>query len=406
GGGVFLRGFFDWMLQKANDSGLYCGNAVIIRSKTKGVDPLSRQDYLYTQVARDGENSDITLIDCIVGSMNPADDPEAFKALAGATELETVVSNTTESGIVYKYCEYSEHNIPDSFPARLTRLLYERFRKGLGGLLIVPCELIENNGETLRKIVEKHATDWQLGSEFISWMYASCSFRNTLVDRIVSGKATEEFELPYVDNAVNTGEYFHLWVIDGDEDERLPFRDVGMNLKWVKDINEYRTLKVRILNGAHTAMIPYALLCGVQTVGECMTDRRTRSHLSACLEEIIVSLGEDRRMAAEEYAASVIKRFENPYICHRCEAISLNSVSKFAVRVLPSILKYREIIGQYPKQLMFSFAQLIKFYKQGSPRDDEEVVDFMRRASVSEILDRCDLWGGDISDLAPYILIY
>lgn len=404
GGGVFLRGFFDWMLQKCNDAGIYNGNATVIRAKTRGADPLAEQKYLYTHVARDGENCDITLIDSIEGSLNPTDSPEAFLALATAPTLETVISNTTEAGIVYEYCGFTESSVPDFFPARLTRLLYERYNAQLPGLLILPCELIENNGTALLGIVKKHAADWKLGADFDAWLDRECSFRNTLVDRIVSGKTDEKLPLTYVDNAVNTSEFFHLWVIEGEEDPRLPFRSIGMNIKWVPDVNEYRTLKVRILNGAHTSMIPFALLSGVETVGDCMRTPVTRNHLTACLfDEIIPSLGEEKLAEATEYAGDVIKRFENPYICHRCEAISLNSVSKFKVRVLPSILEYRERYGKSPKNLIFSFAQLIKFYKDGTPKDEDNVIAFMRRASLNEILTNVELWGSDLSYLTEDI---
>lgn len=400
GGGVFLRGFFDWMLQKANDSGIYNGNATVIRAKTRGSDPLAEQNYTYTHIARDGENCDITVIDSINGSLNPSDTPESFLRLAVSQALETVVSNTTEAGIVYEYCEFTENSVPETFPARLTRLLYERYRNGLSGLLILPCELIERNGDTLYGIVKKHAEDWKLGEAFIAWTKRECSFRNTLVDRIVSGRTDEKIELPYTDNAVNTSEFFHLWVIEGEEDSRLPFTKIGMNIKWVKDVDEYRTLKVRILNGAHTSMIPFALLSGVETVGECMKTPVTRNHLTACLfDEIIPSLGEEKAEEAKAYAHEVIRRFENQYICHRCEAISLNSVSKFKVRVLPSILEYRERYGKSPVNLLFSFAQLIKFYKEGSPKDDEKTVALMREASVPEILASTELWGMDLSYL-------
>ena len=400
GGGVFLRGFFDWMLQKANDVGEYNGNATVIRAKTRGTDPLAEQNYLYTHVARDGENCDVTLIDSIAGSLNPSESPEDFFALAASPTLETVVSNTTEAGIVYESCGFTEDSVPESFPARLTRLLYERYRAGLSGLLILPCELIENNGTALLEIVKKHADDWKLGAGFDAWLNSECSFRNTLVDRIVSGKTDEKIDLPYTDNAVNTSEFFHLWVIEGAEDSRLPFASLGMNIKWVPDVNEYRTLKVRILNGAHTSMIPHALLSGVETVRECMKNKITRSHLTACLfDEIIPSLGDDKLTEATEYAMDVIKRFENPYICHRCEAISLNSVSKFKVRVLPSILEYRERHGKSPRHLIFSFAQLLKFYKEGSPKDDERVIAFIRVSSTKEILSNADLWGSDLSYL-------
>ena len=404
GGGVFLRGFFDWMLQKANDAGLYNGNATVIRAKTRGEDPLAAQNYLYTHLSRDAKNNYITLVDSIETSISPADHPEDFFSLARSPELETVVSNTTEAGIFYQYCDFEENTVPETYPARLTRLLHERFKADLSGLLILPCELIENNASTLLDIVKKHATDWALPTEFFAWLETECSFRNTLVDRIVSGAPDSEIDLPYTDNAVNTGEFFHLWVIEGEPDSRLPFADIGLNIKWVKDVNEYRTLKVRILNGAHTSMIPFALLNGVETVGECMTAEVTRKHLTSCLfEEIIPSLGEDKKSVAEDYAASVITRFENPYIHHRCAAISLNSVSKFKVRVLPSILEYRERYGKSPKNLVFSLAQLIKFYKVGAPKDDEKVIAFIKENSVKDILANTDFWGEDISYLTEEV---
>ena len=403
GGGVFLRGFFDWMLQKANDAGVDCGNAVIIRARTTGADPLEKQNFMYTHVARDGEHTDVTVIDSIGGSINPAESYGDFLALARLPELNAVVSNTTEAGIVYECCEYPNESAPASFPARLCALLYERWRAGLGGLLVLPCELIENNGSVLLGIVRKHAEDWALPEAFLSWLSSECSFRNTLVDRIVSGKTDEKIPLEWEDGEVNTSEYFHLFVIEGEEDARLPFARLGMNVKWVKDVNEYRTLKVRILNGAHTSMIPYALLCGVETVGECMRNETVRRHLEACLSEIIASLGKTKRDEAEAYAASVVTRFENPFICHRCEAISLNSVSKFKVRVLPSILEFYERFGRYPEALVFSFAMLIKFYKQGAPKDGSEVIALMKRASVAELLSNEELWGADVSVLAPLV---
>lgn len=399
GGGVFLRGFFDWMLCKANSEG-YNGNVVVIRAKTHGTDPLAAQNYMYTHIARDGENYDASLIDCIETSLNPADDGKAFLELARTPELELIVSNTTEAGIAYEKCELNLNALPLSYPARLTVFLYTRYQASLNGLLILPCELIEQNGDILHKYVLQHAEDWNLEKEFIAWLEEKCSFRNTLVDRIVSGASDEKFDLEYVDNAVNTSEFFHLWVIEGKKDDRLPFDFHGNNIKWVEDVNEYRTLKVRILNGAHTSMIPFALNRGVLTVGDCMKDGTLRKHLEGCLyDEIIPSLGEDKREEALNYAKSVIKRFENPYICHRCAAISLNSVSKFKVRVLPSILEYKKKFNAYPKKLVFSLAQLILFYKEGTPNDAPEIMEFMKNATVKEILCDKELWGISISEL-------
>ena len=401
GGGVFLRGFFDWMLAKANASGIYNGNVAIVRARTRGEDPLAAQNFTYTHVARDGSGCDATLVDCIEGSLDPASDRKSFEALATTQTLALVVSNTTEAGVVYEACERPVDAVPESFPARLTHLLYLRFSAGLSGLLVLPCELIENNGDALREIVLRHAADWRLGEDFCRFVTEECSFRNTLVDRIVSGAPGEPIELGYEDDLVNTSEAFHLWVIEGEEDARLPFAALGMNVKWVPALATYRTLKVRILNGAHTSMIPNALLCGVETVGDCMKNGEIRAFLEACLGEILPTLDFDPD-EAKAYADEVLKRFENPYIRHLCSAISLNSVSKFRVRVLPSILAYREKFGTYPAALTYSFRRLIDFYREGTPRDDAEIVEKMQR-EIPEILADATLWGEDLSAMTDAV---
>lgn len=401
GGGVFLRGFFDPMLAKANESGEYCGNTVIVRARTRGADPLAAQDFMYTHVARDGNGFDATVVGCIEGSIDPATDKEGFVALATAPTLALAVSNTTEAGIVYEPCEKPIDRVPDSFPARLAYLLYLRFSAGLSGLLVLPCELIENNGDVLRDIVLRHARDWALGEDFCEFVKKDCSFRNTLVDRIVSGAPGEPIDLGYEDALVNTSEAFHLWVIEGEEDARLPFARLGMNVKWVSALAPYRTLKVRILNGAHTSMIPYALLEGVETVGDCMKNENMRAFLEACLAEILPTLDFDPD-EARAYADEVISRFENPYIRHLCSAISLNSVSKFRVRVLPSIKAYFEKFGAYPTALVYSFSRLIAFYREGTPRDDADVIEKMQR-ETGEILADVSLWGEDLSAMTDAI---
>ena len=292
GGGVFLRGFFDWMLQKANDAGVYDGDAVIVRSRTHGADPLAVQNFRYTHVARDGAHTDVTVIDSIADSVDAMGDYDAFLKLAELPSLEVIVSNTTEAGIVYEACSCPTDACPAAFPAKLTAFLHHRFMMGGAGLLILPCELIERNGEILREIVLQHAADWGLGEDFAAWVVSDCSFRNTLVDRIVSGAPAEgeDLGLDYVDELVNTSEYFHLFVIEGAEDARLPFARAGLNVKWVTSVEDYRTVKVCILNGAHTSMIPYAMLLGLETVGDCLRDDRTAAHLRLCLEEILTSM--------------------------------------------------------------------------------------------------------------------
>ncbi len=407
GGGVFLRGFFDWMLQKANDAGVYDGAAVIVRSRTHGADPLAAQNFNYTHVARDGANTDVTVVDSIAGSVDAAGDYAAFLRLAEIPTLETVVSNTTEAGIIYENCPRPTDACPESFPAKLTALLYHRFFVGGTGLLILPCELIERNGDILRDTVLRHAADWALGEDFAAWVNTACSFRNTLVDRIVSGAPTvgENPGLAWEDDLVNTSEYFHLFIIEGQEDARLPFARIGLNIKWVESVEAWRTVKVRILNGAHTSMIPYAMLLGIETVGDCLRDARTRAHLDACLAQILRSMDGDEA-ENRAYAAQVLTRFENPYIRHLCAAISLNSVSKFRVRVLPSILAYREKTGESPEQLLFALCMLIRFYREGNPNDSASVIETFRTRTVPELLADADIWGVSLTEYAEEVARY
>lgn len=404
GAGVFLRGFFDPMLQIANEKGIYNGSAVIVRSRTGGVDPLEAQSFNYTHIARDASHNEVTLVDCIAGSLNALESYKEFLALGENPDTEVIVSNTTEAGIAYEKCDFSEQECPNSFPAKLTALLYRRYSVGLPPMLVIPCELIENNADILKKIVLQHASDWSLEGGFFEYI-EKCSFRNTLVDRIVSGKPSEKIELGYEDELVNTSEYFHLFVIEGESDSRLPFDKIFSGVKYVPSVKPYRTIKVRILNGAHTSMIPFALNRGVETVGDCLKNEEVSAHLKACLGEILDSLDIDRA-ECEAYAGDVLERFANPYIHHRCASISLNSVSKFKVRVLPSILDYERKQGKAPLALIRALGELIKFYKIGNPNDAPKAMEKLKAGTVQQILSDKELWGEDLSRFAKEVELY
>ena len=405
GGGVFMRGFFDWMIQKMNDANVYNGSVMIVRSKTRGEDPLAAQNYNYTQVLRDGARREVTSVTAIAGSVAAEEQYEKFLALAELPEAEVIVSNTTEAGIRYEKCDFLTDRCPESYPAKLTALLYRRYQKNGNGMLILPLELIENNGDTLRAYVLQHAVDWGLEQGFADWVSTACSFRNTLVDRIVSGLVPKgEIDLPYEDDMVNTGEYFHLLVIEGEEDPRLPLLAAGINVKWVPSVTPYRTIKVRILNGAHTSMIPYARLLGVETVRECLENDTVAAHLRKCLEEIIASLSVDEA-EARAYANEVLARFSNPFICHRTVAIALHSADKFVVRVLPSIIEYRQKYGKTPPQLVFSLAMLLCYLKAEGDGDTLRPETLPGR-STAELLADTALFGTDLSEYAEEVAQY
>ena len=237
---------------------------------------------------------------------------------------------------------------------------------------------------------------WNLGDGFKNWIETENHFCDTLVDRIVTGyPKDEDMDLGYEDNMVNTSEYFHLWVINGDKKlaEEIPFHKAGLNVIWTDELDKYRTRKVRILNGAHTSTVPYAMLRGFDTVKSCMDDENMLAHVKKCVFDEIVPTLDLPEDELKYYANSVLERFANPYIKHYLSSIALNSVSKFKVRVLPSILEYRNRFGKNPPTLIKAFAALLDFYKTDMTNDDADVTEFMKTKSVEEILDNENLWG-------------
>ena len=408
GEGGFLRGFVDWMLQKVNESSDFNGNVVVVQPIEMGMcDLLSAQNCVYTHVIRGVEGVDTTVVDVISRCVKPYEDFEAYLALAENPDFRFVVSNTTESGIVFSDEDKITDAPPKTFPAKVTLLLKKRYELGLPGFIFLPCELIDRNGDNLKKCILKYADLWSLGDGFKAWVENDNVFTNTLVDRINTGfPRGEDLGLGYEDNMLNTSEFFHLWVIETDYDleREFPFASAGLNVIVTKDkLEMYRTRKVRILNGAHTSLVPYAILEGFDTVKSCIDDERMCNHLRKCVfDEICLTLDlpHDELIA---YANSVVERFGNPYIKHYLSAISLNSVSKFKVRVLPSILEYIKRFGKMPETLIFAFAKLIEFYKTDMPQDAPEVVAFMREHSVADILANEELWGQDLSFLKEEI---
>ena len=411
GEGGFLRGFVDWMLQKVNDSSDFDGSVVVVQPIEQGMcDMLTAQNCVYTHVIRGVEGVDKTVVDVISRCVKPYEDFAAYMALAENPSFRFVVSNTTESGIVFSAEDKITDAPPKSFPAKVTLLLKKRFELGLPGFIFLPCELIDRNGDNLKKCILQYADLWSLGADFKAWVEKENVFTNTLVDRINTGYPRgEDMGLGYEDNMVNTSEFFHLWVIetDFDVDAELPFSKAGLNVIITPDkLEMYRTRKVRILNGAHTSLVPYALLSGLDTVKSCIDDPTMYEHIRKCVfEEIIPTLD----LPADEldsYAKSVLERFGNPYIKHYLSSIALNSVSKFKVRVLPSILEYIKRYNKMPETLLFAFAKLIEFYKTDMTNDAPEVVEFMKNNDTAAILANAELWGEDLSRLTPEVAKY
>ena len=412
GEGGFLRGFADWMLQKMSDVGAFEGKVVVVQPIENGMcDMLSAQDCKYTHIIRGSEGVEKTVVDVISRCVKPYESFEEYLSLADIPSMRYIISNTTESGIVFDAGDTPDKAPYISFPAKLTLLLKRRFEKGLTGFIILPCELIDRNGDNLKKCILKYANLWNMSADFKLWVENENVFCNTLVDRINTGYPRDEhIELGYTDNMINTSEYFHLWVIETDFplEEELPFSRAGLNVIVTRDkLEMYRTRKVRILNGAHTSLVPYALLSGLDTVKSCMENEVMRAHIRKCVFDEIIPTLDLPREELLEYAEAVLVRFSNPYIKHYLSAIALNSVSKFKVRVLPSILEYRKRFNTLPEALTLALAKLIDFYRTDMTNDAPEIVAFMKSAELSDILRRVDYWGEDLSfmydEVAKYV---
>jgi tagaturonate reductase len=395
GGGNFMRGFTDYVIDKLNkEAGFNAGIVNIQPTPNGSVHKLEEQGNLYTLFSRGIKKGEIVDEKCVISaiqkSINPYADYTGFLDTAKEEELEFVFSNTTETGIAYDETENSYEGPHKNFPAKITVLLHERFTYFNGaadkGLRIIPCELIEDNAFVLRDIIIRYAKLWNLEDSFIQWVNENNHFHNTLVDRIVPGYPKNDAEsyeeqLDYEDPMMVVSETFLLWVIQGGEDlkQRIPFDKINEQILVVDDIQPYRLRKVRILNGGHTLMLAPAILSGKEIVKEAIDDKFIGTFLSESIfNEVNQTLGLDET-ELKNFAEEVFDRFRNPFIKHHLASIALYFVSKFKVRVLPSLLTYVERNNKLPLNLTFSLASLIRFY-QGSfgekslPLNEEEVI--------------------------------
>lgn len=407
GEGGFLRGFADWMIHKVNCNTDFDGSVVVVQPIKNGMcDVLTKQNCMYTHICRGVEGVEYQKNTVISRCVKPYDEFENYLALAQNPDFRFIISNTTEAGIEFSNKDKITDTPANTFPGKLTQLLKRRFDLKLGGFVFLPCELIDKNGAKLKECVLAYADLWNLGADFKEWIEHDNIFCNTLVDRINTGYPKDEhIELEYEDHMINTSEYFHLWVVEGYSDlfSEIPFDACDLNVILTDNLEMYRTRKVRILNGAHTSLVPYAMLCGFDTVKSCVDDRSMYEHIRKCVYDEIIPTLDLPEEELRQYADDVITRFKNPYIKHYLASIALNSVSKFKVRVLPSIQEYIKRFGKMPSTLLFSFAKLIDFYRTDMTNDSAEITEFMKTASVGDILSNTSLWDEDLSYLESEI---
>lgn len=406
GEGNFLRAFVDWIIDTMNKKGVFNGNVAVVQPMPFGrVADMKAQDGLYTLYLQGKQNGETVkthqVIDCIGDLINPFTEYASYLEYAKSEDLQFVISNTTEAGIAFDETDTNFAECPKSYPGKLLSFLNARYNAFNGaldkGLFIIPCELIDHNGDTLKEVLVKLAETCNMAPEFISWLTKANKFYNTLVDRIVPGypRAEEkqcQEELGYIDNSMVVGEIFHLWCIDGDDikalEEAFPAPKAGLNVLYVDSIVPYKQRKVKILNGSHTCLVPVAYLAGIDTVRETIEDPQLGKFVKEFIfDEIIPTIDIPYNQMAD-YSNSVLERYENPFVRHELMSIALNSVTKFKTRDLPTICQNLEA-GKFPKHALFSLAALIAFYrgKRGNEdialKDDEWALDFFKNAWAS-----------------------
>ena len=445
GEGNFLRAFADQMIDVANEKGVFSGGVAVIKPIAHGsLDALCAQDCAYTVILRgkaDGkEVVDHRAVSVINQAIDPFVDYDAYLALARLDTLRFVISNTTEAGIVFDGNDSFDQLPAGTFPGKLTQFLLARFGHFKGdkskGLIVLPAELIEQNGTKLKECIRQYITLWKLSPDFALWVEEACIFCNTLVDRIVSGYPAQEAAtlqkdlLGYEDDFIVVGEPFGFWAIESPQfaqvQKEFPLDQAGLPVVFTENLKPYRDRKVRILNGAHTASVLAAFLCGLDTVFEMMEHPTCRAFLEKTIFEEIFPTVQLPAQEVTSFSNSVIERFENPFLHHELLSISLNSVSKWKARILPSLQDNFANNGVLPTCLAFSLAALATFYRSAQQvedaalvgtraagtypiRDDAHVLAFFKAHAAlpdeefaQALLAREDFWGQDLSKLGNF----
>ena len=446
GEGNFLRAFVNYWFDLANEKADWNGKCVLVQPIAPGLAKMiNEQEGLYTLYLRGSQNGqkvdDKRVISSVSRCLNPYEEDgfQQMLEVAASDDLEIIVSNTTEAGIVYDpACQLNDRPC-SSFPGKLTQVLYHRYQAGKKGILMLACELIDNNGKELLKCVNQYIDQWGLEDGFRKYVNEECTFCGSLVDRIVPGRIRDPKEVAeleqkhgYADPLLDVGEVFGLWVIEGDTalNDVLPFRKAGLEDKVfvTPDMTPYKKRKVRILNGAHTGFVPGAYLAGHDIVRECMNDPVVLGYMNKMLLEEVVPILPLDQEDCKNFAAAVQDRFNNPFVNHELMSISLNSTSKWRARNMPSFLEYIEKTGKLPTCLTMSFAAYVAFFSNEiqeltdaglvcrrpkgncyTCQDDRWVLEFYYNhrndsveALVHAVMTNQQMWGRDLTEIPGF----
>ncbi|KQC01251.1 tagaturonate reductase [Pedobacter sp. Hv1] len=437
GTGVLLRGLPDFFIDKANRQGLFNGRVAVVKSTKGATTEFTDQDSLYTLCVRGLENGHLVsenIISSAISRVISADqDWDAILTIAASEDLKIIVSNTTEVGIQLVN-ESIHQNPPVSFPAKVLAVLYHRFKTFKGtkesGLVIIATELIPDNGKKLETIVIELAKFNELEADFMLWLQEENNFCNSLVDRIVPGKpdaailANLEEELGYTDHLLAIAEPYRLWAIEGDEEiaKVLSFAKADAGVIIAEDIEVYRELKVRLLNGTHTLSSGIAFLSGIDTVKNAMTDEQIKTYIDILMAtEIGPAIPyQVTKAQTTAFAASVKDRFANPSIEHLWINITFQYTMKMKIRILPLLLNYYKLFNSVPEQISFGFAAYLtfmqidrkegdRFYGNFKGIDylitDDSAAYFDGKTDVADILNDVAFWGTDLSALDGFVAV-
>ena len=433
GEGNFLRTFVDVYFDTLNKSGLGDYAVNIVKPITFGtLERFEKQGNKYHIILRGMENGksveNVYQIDSLDKVIDPFNDYESYIALARDAELKIIVSNTTEAGICYNENDKIDGFDGITYPAKLTKFLLERFNAGLDGVYMMPVELIDNNADELKKCVDKYIALWNLPAEFKAWNDEKNFYCNTLVDRIVSGYPRDEETKAHLteligatDDLMSIGEPFGLWAVEKKGEIAKYIKEGVHNIEVVltDNIGYYKKRKVRVLNGSHTNLVPAALMLGAVTVYDCMVDAKLSAFVEDTLKAEIIPFVSEDIAATTVFADSVKDRFMNPFLNHQLVSISLNSISKWKARVLPSFKDYYEKYGEIAPCLTIGFSYLMALYasieKQGEGyfvavpgrtielKDDLPYLEyFAGGGSVIDFMANADVWGEDLTAYASF----
>jgi tagaturonate reductase len=432
GEGNFLRTFVDLYFDTLNKEG-HDYKVNIVKPITFGnLDNFVKQNNKYNIILRGVDNGqtveNVYKVNVLESVSSPFEDMDKFYSLAKEDDLKIIVSNTTEAGICFNGADTFDGFESITYPAKLTKFLFERFNAKKDGVYLLPVELIDNNADELKKCVDKYIELWNLPEEFKVWNDTQNFYCNTLVDRIVSGYPKTAEDVNYVENLlgeqdklVSIGEPFGLWAVEkkGDIDKYVVEGVHNIEVVLTENIKYYKKRKVRVLNGSHTNIVPVGLWLGAVTVYDCMKDEKLSSFLQNTLTEEIVPFVSDDISATTVFADSIKERFLNPYLNHLLTSISLNSISKWKARDLPSFKDYYIKNGMIPKYLTIGFSYLMAIYSSIKERDGKyfvqlpsreiEILDdkpyleyFASGKSVADFMADVNVWGENLNDYAGF----